>query len=463
MKVQSAKSPAREADLFSDLALTETHVVPVTRANVDTLLGRHNAIKTCTFIDLFSGMGGTRVGFELACEENNVAAHCVFSSDIKAHAIAAYQHNFGDNEEVHGDITAILPASLPDFDYLLAGFPCQPFSSAGKRKGFLDERGGLFFAIVHILKEKIPQGFLLENVEGLASHDNGVTLRHIIAELENLGYQVSWNVLDASEFGVPQQRKRIYIVGHLENKIDLNHFEKRLVNVAKIVEHSAPVVHTKFTKLLSERFKPEQLHGKAIKDKRGGSNNIHSWDLELKGAVSEEQRKLLALILKQRRYKKWAEQKGITWMDGMPLTLDEVSTFFQHPQLEYLLEDLTLKGYLTFEHPKEVVVKGGITSRESALHVPKGYNIVAGKLSFPIAKILDPKGIAPTLVATEYGKIALSLKDGVRKLTVREGLRLSGYPESYSLDNLSYRDAFDLIGNTVMPPVIKAIAKRLIA
>ena len=101
-------------------------------------------------------------------------------------------------------------------------------------------------------------------------------------------------------------------------------------------------------------------------------------------------------------------------------------------------------------------------SREAAPHIPKGYNIVAGKLSFPIAKILDPKGLAPTLVATEYGKIAIALKQGVRKLTVREGLRLSGFPESYSLDNLSYRDAFDLIGNTVMPPVIKEVSMRLI-
>lgn len=419
-------------------------------------------ITTVTFIDLFSGMGGTRVGFEQACWTKRIKAECVFSSDIKEHAITAYKHNFGESEEVSGDITAIPPSEIPDFDYLLAGFPCQPFSSAGKRNGFLDKRGGLFFAIVNILKIKNPKGFLLENVEGLASHNRGLTLKTIVEQLELLGYKVTWRVLDASKFGVPQQRKRIYIVGHRGKNIDLNNFDETCINVEDIIEHDAPIEHTKFTKLLSGKFNPEQLHGKAIKDKRGGNNNIHSWDLELKGAVTKDQRELLSLILKQRRYKKWAKAKGITWMDGMPLTYKEILTFYSHPQLKTMLEDLRVKGYLTFEHPKEAVSRNGLNIREPALHAPKGYNIVAGKLSFPIAKILDPKGLAPTLVATEYGKIAIATRNGVRKLTVREGLRLSGFPEGYNLNNLPYREAFDLIGNTVMPPVIQAVSLRLL-
>jgi len=418
--------------------------------------------KVCKFIDLFSGMGGTRVGFEQACRETQLEPKCVFSSDLKQHAIAAYKHNFGEEEEVSGDITEIDPSDIPEFDYLLAGFPCQPFSSAGKRKGFLDKRGGLFFAIVHILKSKNPKGFLLENVEGLASHNRGLTLKTIVEQLALLGYQVSWRILDASQFGVPQQRKRIYIAGRRGAKIDLNDFEETRCTVENIIERDAPFEDTKFTRLLSSKFKHEHLHGKAIKDKRGGSNNIHSWDLELKGQVSEEQRELLSMILTRRRSKKWAKEKGITWMDGMPLTASEIATFYSHPKLDSLLEDLTRKGYLTLEHPREAAIRNGVSVREPALHVPKGYNIVAGKLSFPIAKILDPKGVAPTLVATEYGKIAIALEQGVRKLTVREGLRLSGFPETYTMDNLSYRDAFDLIGNTVMPPVIKAVCLRLL-
>jgi DNA (cytosine-5)-methyltransferase 1 len=418
--------------------------------------------KTITFIDLFAGLGGTRIGFELACQQLNLKPSCVFTSEIKDYAIDAYQQNF-DDSLVHGDITEIIPKNIPNFDYLLAGFPCQPFSSAGKRKGFLDARGGLFFTIIEILKTKRPTGFLLENVEGLASHNNGNTLNTILVTLRELGYQVSWQLLDASDFGVPQKRKRIYIVGHLKKTISLHHFVNKKASVKDVIEAGIDFKPTPFAGLLAKQFTPEQLNGKAIKDKRGGTNNIHSWDLELKGALAKEQKALMCEILKKRRYKIWAVQKGITWMDGMPLTYDEIVTFYQHDNLQAMLDDLTNKGYLTFEHPRELVTKDGATHREPALHVAKGYNIVAGKLSFPISKILDPNHVAPTLVATEAGKLAISTEKGVRKITVREGLRLSGFPDSYKLEGIAYAKAFDLIGNTVMPPVIKEVSLRLLA
>ena len=154
---------------------------------------------------------------------------CVFTSEIKKYAIKAYQNHFG-NEKIHGDITQIKTEDIPDFDVLLAGFPCQPFSSAGKGLGFSDTRGTLFFEIERILKERKDLGnpakaFLLENVEGLVNHDNGNTLTVIVDKLEALGYKVSWNVLDSQNFGLAQSRKRIYIVGTLDKKIDLEHFE----------------------------------------------------------------------------------------------------------------------------------------------------------------------------------------------------------------------------------------------
>ncbi len=424
--------------------------------------GQEACVKSVRFIDLFAGLGGTRIGFEQAFKEKNIQTNCVFSSEIKDHAISAYQANF-NNEDIYGDITAINPGAIPDFDFLLAGFPCQPFSSAGKRRGFLDERGGLFFTILKILVSKKPEGFLLENVEGLVSHNRGDTLAKIVEELGRIGYHVSYDVLDASDFGVPQKRKRIYIVGHRQKQVKLSGFRTKPSKISDIIEHDAPHEKTAFTARLEAMFSASQLRGKAIKDKRGGRNNIHSWDLELKGPLSAGQKDLMCEILKKRRYKKWAEQKGIQWMDGMPLTYDEISTFYQVDNLLEMLEDLTAKGYLTFEHPRDLVVKDGVSTRVPASHVPKGYNIVAGKLSFPITKILDPDDVAPTLVATETGKLALSLKKGVRKLTVREGLRISGFPESYSLDHLDYRKAFDLIGNTVMPPVIKAVMLKVLS
>ena len=122
------------------------------------------------FIDLFAGMGGFRLGFENACADLGIETKCVFTSEIKPHAIDVYKSNFIDSE-VHGDITQIKPSYIPAFDVLLAGFPCQAFSSAGKRNGFNDTRGTLFFEIEKILKAHKPKCFILENVEGLVSHD----------------------------------------------------------------------------------------------------------------------------------------------------------------------------------------------------------------------------------------------------------------------------------------------------
>ena len=167
-------------------------------------------MKKLKFIDLFAGLGGTRIGFEQACEEKGIKPECVFTSEIKPYAVSIYQHNF-DGSEVYGDITTIRADEIPNFDFLLAGFPCQAFSVAGNRKGFEDTRGTLFFDIARIIREKKPKGFLLENVEGLVSHDKGRTLQTIISVLQELGYFVDWKVLDSSEFGVPQRRKRIYI------------------------------------------------------------------------------------------------------------------------------------------------------------------------------------------------------------------------------------------------------------
>ena len=142
------------------------------------------------FVDLFAGMGGLRLGFEQGLKELGIQGESVFVSEIKKHAISAYRKNF-PNEKIYGDITQIDASMIPDFDILLAGFPCQAFSNAGKRLGFEDTRGTLFFDVARILKEKKPTGFILENVEGLVTHDKGKTLLVIMNTLEELNYSVS--------------------------------------------------------------------------------------------------------------------------------------------------------------------------------------------------------------------------------------------------------------------------------
>ena len=158
------------------------------------------------FVDLFAGIGGMRIAFESA------GGRCVFSSEWDKYAQRTYKCNFG--EQPKGDITKIEAEEIPDFDMLLAGFPCQPFSSIGRRQGFEHPtQGTLFHDIVRIIAAKKPRAFLLENVEGLENHDGGRTIQVIDETLKALGYAIERRVLDAADYGVPQHRRRTYIVG----------------------------------------------------------------------------------------------------------------------------------------------------------------------------------------------------------------------------------------------------------
>ena len=419
-------------------------------------------------IDLFAGLGGIRLGFEQAMMELGLTTECVFSSEIKPYAIEAYQEFFGKRENIFGDITTVnVEKDIPDFDFLLAGFPCQPFSSAGNRQGFADTRGTMFFEIERILQEKIDsgspaKGFLLENVEGLITHNGGQTLNTIVEHLRALGYVVNYKLLDAQYFGLPQSRKRVYIVGTLDEKIDLEDFEMKNSNLKDVLECGLPTMDTEFTRRLLANYTIEEIVGKSIKDKRGGKNNIHSWDIDLKGATTTQEREFLDLLLKERRKKHWAEKIGIKWMDGMPLTENQIREFYDVENLHELLTGLTEKGYLSYEHPKKQVLnEKGAAVRIADETLPKGYNIVAGKLSFEFSKILDPKELAPTLVAMDVAKLGVVDNGGIRRLTIRECQRICGYPDDYKLDMIKESEAFDLLGNTVCVPVIKEIALRM--
>lgn len=418
---------------------------------------------TLKIIDLFAGIGGIRRGFEQACRKVNINCQCVFTSEIKPHAVNVLQQNY-PNEIVSGDITKIASRDIPDFDVLLGGFPCQPFSSAGKRLGFEDTRGTLFFEIARILKEKQPKGFILENVEGLVNHDRqdkkaqfGKTFETILNTLKDLGYYTSWKIFNAKDFGLPQERKRIYIVGSRTDYPNLDTHVPKNIPLRKILEQGLPCYHSRFVDLVLKKYSIPELYGKSFKDKRGGQDNIHSWDLEVKGKVSSDEKKLLELLLKERRKKKWAAEIGIQWMDGMPLTEDQIATFYNPANLAEILKDLTDKGYLKLEHPKQLIQN----KRVQDPSLPKGYNIVTGKMSFEVNSILDPAGYAPTLVAMDLNHLFVPDGSGIRRLTKKEGLRLFGYPETLKFD-VPYEQACDLLGNTVAVPVIEYVASCLL-
>lgn len=165
------------------------------------------------FADLFCGIGGFRLGIENASKKLGIPVECVFSSEIEKNAVKIYEKNF--KEIPSGDITKIQANDIPDIDILCGGFPCQDVSIAGKREGLKGKRTGLFFDVIRILQEKQPSIVFLENVKGLFSSNGGWDFARILIELENIGYDVEWDLLNSKDFGVPQKRERVYIIGHL--------------------------------------------------------------------------------------------------------------------------------------------------------------------------------------------------------------------------------------------------------
>lgn len=224
--------------------------------------------KEFSFIDLFAGIGGIRRPFD------KLGGKCVFSSEIDKYAIKTYTANYG--EIPSGDITQIEAKNIPNFDILLAGFPCQAFSIAGKRRGFADTRGTMFFEIQRILEYHRPKCFLLENVKGLLNHEKGKTFATILDILQNeLNYKVYYKVLNAKNFGVPQNRERVIIVGFLDHKIDFKFPEPLSVKtrLGDILENN---VDPKYT--ISDRLWASHQRRKEENRKKGNGFGYSLFD-----------------------------------------------------------------------------------------------------------------------------------------------------------------------------------------
>ena len=229
--------------------------------NLHTALAKPKQQKSpFKFIDLFAGIGGIRLPYQ------ELKGECVFSSEIDKYAKMTYQSYYDDVP--HGDIHTITPCEIPDFDILLAGFPCQPFSQAGHKQGFNDTRGTMFFQIEKIIRCKMPKAFLLENVKGLKGHDKGRTFKIIIETLESIGYTVKSKVLAAKDFNLPQNRQRIYIAGFL-NPEHASKFEfptpiEKTIKLGDVLE---PKVDPKYT--ISDKLWEGHQRRKAMHEEKG--------------------------------------------------------------------------------------------------------------------------------------------------------------------------------------------------
>jgi len=296
--------------------------------------------KVLTYIDLFAGIGGFRVGIQ-NYEKNHpeYKFKCIKSADIKSMALKTYNHNFSEKNTTC-DVRTI--KNLPYFDILCAGFPCQPFSSAGKKEGLDDKgRGDLIYEVIRICKESKPKFLILENVSNIETMQKGEVLKKIINEFESIGYHVSFSTINSSQVGLAQDRKRIFIIGCLSKKINITIRKHPSVTMKDIIDYhdQTETLPNDFVKKLIVLPK-EELVGKSIKDKRGGDSNIHSWDIDYHGKISDRQKSLLNRILLERRKKKWAVEKNITWMDGSPLSKSDIRTFIDYDYLEKYLDFL---------------------------------------------------------------------------------------------------------------------------
>jgi DNA (cytosine-5)-methyltransferase 1 len=406
------------------------------------------------YIDLFAGVGGIRLGVSQALSKNGIESECVLSSEINEKACETYQLNFGEHPS--GDVKLI--DEVEPFDLLLGGFPCQPFSYAGKRMGFGDTRGTLFFEIERLLEKYHPKAFLLENVRGLYTHDGGRTFNTIMDKLHGLGYGTYDLLQNSSNFGVPQNRVRLYIVGILgatpemglatdlgaadSHKYKQNILEPSLFDVkprCRVGDVLEPEVDEKyycsaqFQQMLHEAVGDDLsvLHGYRLIDYRGGQS-LHSWELGMKGKCSDaEIRFMNALILNRRKPVFGKDQ------DGKKLTLEQIKTFYTEPDIEDVVASLLEKRYLQVNEDGK-------------------YNPVCGNMSFEVFKFLDPESISVTLTSSDANRLGVIQHNRARHITPRECARLQGFPDTFKLhpvDAWSYKQ----FGNSVSVPVIEAV------
>jgi DNA (cytosine-5)-methyltransferase 1 len=418
------------------------------------------------FIDLFSGIGGFRLGLE------SIEGVCIASSEIEKNAIEVYKNNWSTDSENHnlGDISKI--TELPEHDLLVGGVPCQSWSIAGKNKGIEDQRGKLWNDVIRLLTTERPKVFLFENVKGLSEPRHKDALEYLLNSFKNLDYQVFHKVLNSYDYGVSQNRERIYIVGIKKNYLK-NQFNwpkplqehKTLYEIFDNLEKPKEEKIKYQTNLFGERINVgfnkltpigEKNNFFVLADIRNGPTTIHSWEIQ---ETSDREKNICITILKNRRKSLYGS------LDGNSMS------FFD---LKNLIPDL-----------KEDELKNLIEKKILKIYDENKYDFFNRRLSSGINGVnriyLPNSTFFPTITATGskdfistiniYGKtdseykhnfIEKILKRGnYRGLTTQELLRLQGYPNNFKIhkkDSINIK----LFGNSVSVPVIREIGKSII-
>jgi DNA (cytosine-5)-methyltransferase 1 len=393
-----------------------------------------------TFIDLFSGIGGFRIALE------NAGGICIAFSEIDKHAIKTYQNNFNTSNEIFlGDITK--QKIFPNADIITGGVPCQAWSIAGKNKGFDDERGKLWFDTIRAVTQVKPKAFIFENVKGLSEPRNSKSLNLIISEFEKLNYKVFHKVLNTTDFGLPQNRKRLFIVGL---RADLN-------NIHKFEFPSIKVRKSKLYEIFDNlNSKDDGLDSFFIfSDTRNGPTTIHSWDLI---ETTNEEKHICMIFLKNRRKSLYGNK------DGNPLSFNQLKNLI--PDLKVsLLNSLIEKNILKKTSNQKFDL---VNSKNSS-----GINGIY-RIFLPNSKIfstLTATGTKDFIATTSIPKLPPNLykeyfiknvvqTGSFRTITSREAARLQGFPETFKI-HTNHKHAIKQIGNAVPINVAKAVIDKI--
>lgn len=376
------------------------------------------------FLDLFSGIGGFRLGMEMAGHE------CVGHVEIDKFANKSYEamHSPKESEYFGTDIRTVDPCALPYFDVLCGGFPCQAFSIAGKRRGFEDTRGTLFFEIARIAKERKPHLLFLENVAGLLSHDNGRTFETILGTLFELGYWCEWQVCNSKHFGVPQNRERVFLVGHLRGGSSRQVFP--ITGDRRETDDSGIQTGT-----LTTRYPASQREGTYIEEIRKQEGALKQIIRGSQGQRVYDIDGVFVTLSSQ-----GGGQGAKTGLYAVPvLTPDRIKKRQNGRRFKENGEEMFT---LTAQDRHGVMIQRGRGNNKGGI-----------------------KEIAPTLTKNSYEHNNHLMEDKrIRKLTPLECFRLQGFPDEYfyraqavNSDSQLYKQA----GNSVTVNVIYEIAKRL--
>ncbi len=418
--------------------------------------------KLFTFIDLYAGIGGFRIPLE------EMGGRCVAFSEIDSTAIDVYRKNFKTDSEIFlGDITKI--SDIPKADIITGGVPCQSWSVAGKRQGFDDPRGALWFDTIKFVEHSQPKAFIFENVKGLADPRNKESLKLIIKSFEDIGYNVKYKVLNTFDYGLPQSRERIFIVGiskDIKKEFHYPESYKQLPNLSSVIENTVSINsqnvinNNNLKNSFNISFLVNNENFFTFCDTRNGKHSIHSWDLI---DTSEEEIQICFAVLKNRRRKIYGDK------DGNPLSVQNIQDILkiEGSALESLIDNLNslvsknilikrgekydfvnsknssginsiYRVYLPSSHVFSTLTKTGVRDYISEIDIPSE---IKDKKNYFIKEIYNKKKF--------------------RKIKIREGARIQGFPDTFILPS-NYIKSMGLLGNALGVNIVRELVKILV-